>query len=113
MDDAIQKLLDATKQVALSSARLLLRARLAEIEETEDELGKATIIRRYQLGPTTLVKDKRSGKQTGRLDRVLEGDLDMFFQTSAPDGAGREVRSRSSRHRLVPLAEGRLRMERE
>ncbi len=34
------------------------------------------VVRRYHLGPSPLVRDRRSGRQTGRLEQVLAGDLD-------------------------------------
>jgi hypothetical protein len=34
-------------------------------------------VRRYALGPSPGVKDRRSGRSTGNLKRVLAGDLDL------------------------------------
>jgi ATP-dependent Clp protease ATP-binding subunit ClpC len=45
---------------------------LAEQPESND------IVRRYQEQPTPLVRDKVGGWRTGRLDRVLDGDFDLF-----------------------------------
>jgi ATP-dependent Clp protease ATP-binding subunit ClpC len=37
----------------------------------------ATVVRRYREAPSPLVRDAR-GWRTGRLDRVLAGDFDLF-----------------------------------
>lgn len=36
------------------------------------------IVRRYRTGPSPLVRDAVRGYRTGRLDRVLDGDFDLF-----------------------------------
>ena len=36
------------------------------------------VVRRYRMGPAPLVRDSVRGYRTGRLDRVLAGDFDMF-----------------------------------
>ena len=36
------------------------------------------VVRRYQRDPTPLVRDLRDGWRTGRIDRVLAGDFDLF-----------------------------------
>ncbi|MEO9175413.1 MAG: hypothetical protein ABI317_07845, partial [Gaiellales bacterium] len=38
----------------------------------------STVVRRYRPLPTPLVRDARTGYRTGRLDRVLAGDFDLF-----------------------------------
>jgi hypothetical protein len=40
---------------------------------------KPPVVRRYSLGPAPLVRDVRTGKSTGRLDLILEGNLDPFL----------------------------------
>ena len=37
-----------------------------------------TVVRRYRAEPAPLVRDSVRGYRTGRLDRVLEGDFDLF-----------------------------------
>jgi protein subunit release factor A len=54
---------------------LYLRARIDGLADVE----APRVVRRYVLGPSPLVKDRRSGRQSGRLDRVLAGDLDLFL----------------------------------
>ncbi|MGF1470502.1 MAG: peptide chain release factor 2 [Rubrobacteraceae bacterium] len=72
-------------------AMRILRARLFELERErrEQEIAaqsgeKANIewgsqIRNYVLHPYKLVKDLRTGEQTGDVDRVLDGELDRFI----------------------------------
>jgi len=75
---------DGGKSEALQHFQMLLRARVeAARQPPRPEDGKQPVIRRYRLGPTTLVRDQRSGRHTGRLDQVLEGNLDLFL---APPG---------------------------
>ncbi len=50
----------------------LAREALAKMPESGE------IVRRYQEKPSPLVRDKVSGWKTGRLDRVLDGDFDLF-----------------------------------
>ena len=70
----------------------ILRAKLAELqrEEREAELssirgeqrsvGFGSQIRSYVLQPYQMVKDLRSGHETGNVDAVLDGDLDGFME---------------------------------
>jgi peptide chain release factor 2 len=75
-----------------ATAMALLRARLLELRERERqaeisrEKGEAqdvnfgSQIRSYVLAPYTLVKDLRTGYETGDVQRVLDGDLDPFVR---------------------------------
>lgn len=70
----------------------ILKARLYELEKrkrdaarAEIEAGKADIsfgsqIRNYVLAPYRMVKDLRTGAETGNADAVLDGDLDQFVE---------------------------------
>jgi peptide chain release factor 2 len=70
----------------------ILRSRLYEHEERKREAARAvheaqkkdidfgSQIRSYVLHPYRLVKDLRTGVETGRVDDVLDGDLDGFVQ---------------------------------
>ena len=51
---------------------VLARAALAETAVA------ATVVRRYRLEPAPLVRDTVRGYRTGRIDRVLAGDFDLF-----------------------------------
>jgi peptide chain release factor 2 len=70
---------DGSKGEALQRFQMLLRARVDAASQPRPEGGRPPVIRRYRLGPTTLVRDQRSGRHTGRLDQVLEGNLDLFL----------------------------------
>jgi peptide chain release factor 2 len=87
----------------------LLRARLvqAELERREAEaarsrgesqsIGFGSQIRSYVVHPYTMVKDLRTGQETGNAQGVLDGDIDAFIRAelerrarAAPGpGAGR------------------------
>src|SRR3984885_12161725 len=75
-----------------ATALAMLRSRLVELRERERqaeiarEKGEAqdvnfgSQIRSYVLQPYTLVKDLRTGYETGDVQRVLDGDLDAFVR---------------------------------
>ena len=83
---------ERSQQKNRSMAWKILRARLYEHEEKKrqalldaEEAQKKDInfgsqIRSYVLAPYRLVKDLRTGVETGKLDDVLDGDLDQFVQ---------------------------------
>ena len=72
-------------------AMKVLRARLFAIEEAKQEKEKAELkgehitagwgnqIRSYVLHPYQMVKDLRTGHETGNTSAVLDGDLDPFI----------------------------------
>jgi ATP-dependent Clp protease ATP-binding subunit ClpC len=61
----------------LGAARLARLARTA-LDQVE---APTVIVRRYRPGPASLVRDSVRGYRTGRLDRVLAGDFDLFGGT--------------------------------
>jgi peptide chain release factor 2 len=73
-------------------AMKLLRAKLWAIQEEERKKKEAELkggyktpgwgnqIRSYVLHPYKMVKDLRTGVETGNTDAVLNGDLDMFIE---------------------------------
>src|SRR5205823_505232 len=65
--------MDGAKNEAIAKLQALLRARLDARQGQAGEAGRPPVVRRYTLGPTTLVRDLRSGRTTGRLDQVLDG----------------------------------------
>jgi protein subunit release factor A len=81
---------DGSKAEAVERLHPLLRARVEASRAAADTAGRPPMVRRYSLGPTTLVRDARSGRSTGRLDQVLAGQLDVFL---TPPGAGDRARS--------------------
>ena len=80
-------------------AMRILKARLHNLHELEKEKeikkrhqGKARIewgsqVRSYVLHPYTMVKDHRSGLETGNVDKVLKGDIDDFIIASLKKSA--------------------------
>ena len=74
-------------------AMRLLRARLKEfydkkqkeklekLEKEKTEIAWGNQIRSYILHPYRLIKDHRTGLETGKVDDVLDGDLDEFIKT--------------------------------
>ncbi|HET7518868.1 MAG TPA: peptide chain release factor-like protein, partial [Actinomycetes bacterium] len=73
------------------NAMRVLRARLLEIKQEEQEEKLAELrgeyqkaewgsqIRSYVLHPYQMVKDHRTGVETGNVQAVLDGDLDQFI----------------------------------
>jgi ATP-dependent Clp protease ATP-binding subunit ClpC len=59
---------------ALDRAALARRAR----ETLERQPAAPSVVRRYRREPSLLVRDAARGYRTGRLDRVLAGDFDLF-----------------------------------
>lgn len=83
------------------AAMKVLAARLSELQRAETEQRLAELrgdlraiewgsqMRSYVFQPYTMVKDLRTGHETGDVIRVMDGDIDDFIQAalkSAPDG---------------------------
>lgn len=74
------------------AAMKLLQARLSRLEEQKRETEIAKLysekgeiafgsqIRSYVLQPYQMIKDHRTDTETGRVEAVLDGDLDMFIE---------------------------------
>ena len=74
------------------TAMKLLQAKLARLEEQKREQATAQLysekgeiawgnqIRSYVLQPFQMIKDHRTEAETGRVDAVLDGDLDLFIE---------------------------------
>src|SRR5206468_2127593 len=57
------------------------QARLQQISGAKKEIGFGSQIRSYVLHPYQLVKDHRTREQVGDVNRVLDGDIDVFIKT--------------------------------
>jgi peptide chain release factor 2 len=74
------------KAMQILAAKLAERARAERQAELESLGGERTDnawgnqIRSYVLAPYQLVKDLRTGVETGNVDAVLDGDLDQFME---------------------------------
>ncbi len=51
-----------------------------KIYESKGEIAWGYQIRSYVLQPYTLVKDHRTGAETGKVQSVLDGELDLFIE---------------------------------
>jgi peptide chain release factor 2 len=70
----------------------MLRAKLFELEEKKKEEERAKLegvqqkiewgsqIRSYVFQPYTMVKDHRTGEETGNVQAVMDGELDPFIE---------------------------------
>jgi peptide chain release factor 2 len=57
------------------------QAKLEQIGGAKKEIGFGSQIRSYVLHPYQLVKDHRTKEQVGDVDRVLDGDIDVFIKS--------------------------------
>lgn len=83
---------ERSQQQNRHTAMKLLRARLYELKckEQEEKMAKeygekkriewGSQIRSYVMHPYTLVKDHRTGVETGNVARVMDGDLKIFIE---------------------------------
>ena len=53
--------------------------KLSDIRGDVKEIGWGNQIRSYVMQPYTMVKDHRTGAETGNVDSVLDGNLDHFI----------------------------------
>jgi peptide chain release factor 2 len=72
-------------------AMKVLKARLYELEkgkreekkqkihETQKEIAWGSQIRSYVFNPYRLVKDHRTNVEVGNLEKVMDGDIDVFM----------------------------------
>jgi len=84
---------DRSQHANRDSAMKILKARLYErllqekkgkIEELRGELKKiewGSQIRSYVFHPYNLVKDHRTGTETSNVDKVIDGDIDIFIES--------------------------------
>jgi peptide chain release factor 2 len=82
----------------------MLKAKLYEIElkkredataaynATKDAINFGSQMRNYVMAPYRLVKDVRTGHDTGQVDSVLDGDLDPFIESYLMAASGGTLR---------------------
>ena len=79
------QLQNKNKAMQMLKAKLLLMKQEANAEKLSDirgevkDIGWGNQIRSYVLQPYKLVKDLRTDAETGNVDAVLDGSLDMFI----------------------------------
>ena len=54
-------------------------AKAADIRGDVTEIGWGNQIRSYVMQPYTMVKDHRTEAETGNVNAVLDGDIDLFI----------------------------------
>ncbi len=59
--------------------RIKQEQKMADLGTTKVEVGFGSQIRSYVLAPYRMVKDLRTGVETGNPDAVLDGDIDRFI----------------------------------
>lgn len=97
---------DRSQHKNRATAMKMLKARMYEEElrrreeaayashESKTDIGWGHQIRSYVLQPYQMVKDLRTGQESGQPDKVLDGDLDSFMQAALAarvDGEGGSV----------------------
>jgi len=87
------------------TAMQMLRAKLYDIEVKRKEADLAaerdgqrvvawgSQIRSYVLAPYQMVKDHRTGAETGNVQKVLDGDIDLFIEAYLKWNLGNQNRS--------------------
>lgn len=56
------------------------RAKLESIKGEQQEIAWGSQIRSYVFQPYTMVKDHRTGVETGNVDAVMDGEIDPFIE---------------------------------
>jgi peptide chain release factor 2 len=56
------------------------QAQRREIEDSKMKIEWGSQIRNYVMHPYKLVKDVRTGEETGNVDSVMDGDIDQFLK---------------------------------
>lgn len=75
---------NAMKLLKAKLYKIEMEKRKAEVERTYDEKGEVSFgrqIRNYTLQPYTLVKDTRTGHESGQVQAILDGEIDGFIQS--------------------------------
>ena len=73
------------KAMQMLKAKLFLLKQEANAEKLSDirgevkEIGWGNQIRSYVMQPYTLVKDHRTGAESGNVDAVMDGSIDLFI----------------------------------
>ena len=66
-------------------------AELAKLEGDQQKIEWGSQIRSYVFQPYTMVKDHRTNAETGNVQAVMDGDLDMFIRAYLSAKANQEI----------------------
>ncbi|MFQ9510115.1 MAG: peptide chain release factor-like protein, partial [Lachnospiraceae bacterium] len=75
------------KAMQMLKAKLLMMKKQENADKISDirgeikEIGWGNQIRSYVLQPYTMVKDHRTGAESGNVSAVLDGDIDLFINS--------------------------------
>ena len=107
---------DRSQHKNRSAAMAMLKSRLYELElskrdaerqalhDSQTDIGWGHQIRSYVLHPYQMVKDTRTGVETGNTQAVLDGDLDQFMSAalSAQLGGGDAAKGANAKTSRAP-----------
>ncbi len=62
------------------------KAKMAELENTKQEIGWGSQIRSYVFHPYNMVKDHRTSFETSNITAVMDGDIDGFIESFLMQG---------------------------
>ncbi|MCH8300661.1 MAG: peptide chain release factor 2 [Candidatus Marinimicrobia bacterium] len=63
-------------------------SKMKEMESTKQEIGFGSQIRSYVFHPYNMVKDHRTGTETGNIQAVMNGKIDEFIKSYLLNNAG-------------------------
>jgi peptide chain release factor 2 len=80
---AVRGWTDAEQRQGVERLKLLLAALVERQASGGGRSEMPSKVRVYTLGPSQLVRDNRTGVKTGKLERVLDGELEILSRTAA------------------------------
>ena len=77
--------------------------KISDIKGVQMKIEWGSQIRSYVFMPYQMVKDTRTGYETGNIDNVMDGDLDGFINAYLTQLATGELKNKSSTHPYARL----------
>ena len=68
------------------------KEKIEELRGQRKEIGWGNQIRSYVFAPYTMVKDHRTNVETSNVQKVIDGDIDMFIEAYLRSGGKNEKR---------------------